>query len=53
MGVVILGAIIALVVLVMALAGANIAQRILIFIVGLIVAALVAIWFFLYRAPPA
>ena len=47
------GAIIAHVLLVMALAGSNIAQRMLIFIVSLMAAALLAIWFFLLRTPPA
>ena len=50
MGVVVLGAIIALVLLVMALAGSNIAQRMLIFIVSLMAAALLAIWFSAARA---
>ena len=50
MGPVVLGAIIALVVLVLALAGSKLARQTLMLIAGLMVAALLAIWFFLRSA---
>jgi len=53
MAVVVVGALIALGILVMALGGSQKAQQMLMFIVGLMAAALLAIWFFLLRSPPA
>ena len=50
MGPVVLGAIIALVVLVLALAGSKLARQTLMLIAGLMAAALLAIWFFLRSA---
>ena len=51
MGPIVLGAIIALVVLVLALAGSKLARRTLMLIAGLIAAALLlALWFFLRSA---
>ena len=51
MGPVVLGAIIALVVLVLALAGSKLARQTLMLIAGLLMAvALLAIWFFLRSA---
>jgi hypothetical protein len=50
MGPVVVAAVIALVVLVMALGGSKLAQRATIMMVGLVVAALLAIWFFLRPA---
>jgi hypothetical protein len=47
MSVIVLGAIIALAVLVMSLAGSQFARRILILMVGLTAATLVAVWFVL------
>jgi hypothetical protein len=50
MGPIVLGAIIALVVLVLALAGSKLARQTLMLIAGLIGAALLALWFFLRSA---
>ena len=51
MSIMVLGAVAGLFILVMALSGAKMAREALIIIVLLMAGALLAIWWFLYRAP--